>query len=77
MYLSRLTSKHQASIPRPVREALGLAAGDRVQFVFSEDDPGRIYIEKGPAADPDAAALEATLAPEWDSEEDDHAFGGL
>jgi AbrB family looped-hinge helix DNA binding protein len=77
MYLSRLTSKHQASIPRPVREALGLAAGDRVQFVFSEDDPGRIYIEKGPAADPDAAALEATLAPEWDSDEDDRAFAGL
>jgi len=76
MYSSRLTSKHQASIPRAVREALGLGAGDRVQFVFAEED-GRIYIEKGAATDPEAAALEATLAPEWDSEEDDRAFGGL
>ncbi|MFN0099007.1 MAG: AbrB/MazE/SpoVT family DNA-binding domain-containing protein [Gemmatimonadaceae bacterium] len=76
MYSSRLTSKHQASIPRAVREALGLGPGDRVQFVFLEDE-GRVYIEKGPATDPDVAALEATLAPEWDSEEDNHAFGGL
>ncbi len=76
MYISKLTSKHQASIPRAVREALGLEAGDRVQFLFSEDD-GRIYIEKGPDADPDVAALEATLSAEWESEEDDHAFGGL
>lgn len=76
MYSSRLTSKHQASIPRAVREALGLGPGDRVQFVFLEDE-GRVYIEKGPATDTEVAALEATLAPEWDSEEDNHAFGGL
>lgn len=76
MYSSRLTSKYQASVPRAVREALGLAAGDRVQFVFSDDD-GRIYVERGPSTDPEVAALEATLAPEWDSEGDDHAFGGL
>ena len=35
MSTSTLTSKGQITIPKPVRDALGLATGDRVQFVRS------------------------------------------
>lgn len=30
---SRITSKYQATIPRPVRESLGVSAGDSIAFV--------------------------------------------
>ena len=33
MSIATLTTKGQVTIPKPVREALGLAAGDRVEFV--------------------------------------------
>jgi len=36
--VSRLTSKYQATIPRPVRERLGVGAGDSIAFV-AEGDP--------------------------------------
>ena len=32
-----LTSKGQVTIPRPVRERLGLKTGDRIDFVFDPD----------------------------------------
>ena len=32
MPVSTLTIKYQATIPKPVREALQLAAGDRIEF---------------------------------------------
>ena len=34
---SALTSKGQATIPKPVRERLGLKAGDRVKFFIHSD----------------------------------------
>jgi antitoxin PrlF len=33
---SRLNSKGQVTLPREVRERLGLKQGDRVEFVFDE-----------------------------------------
>ncbi len=33
---AKITSKGQITIPKPVREALGLAAGDRVVFRIDE-----------------------------------------
>jgi len=71
---SKMTSKYQATIPRPVRDRLGLGAGDRIEFVIEEDG---VRVRKAIPADTELASLEATLAPEWDSEEDDVAFADL
>ena len=73
--MSRLTYKYQATIPRQVREALTLTAGDYVQFDINRD--GDVSIRKGQPRDAQLQALEATLAPEWDSEEDDTAYADL
>lgn len=35
-FTSRLTSKYQATIPREVRDALGLKSGDLVSFTLDE-----------------------------------------
>lgn len=41
MIESSITKKGQTTLPKPVREALGLRAGDRVRYVISE---GRVKI---------------------------------
>ncbi len=40
---STLTSKGQVTIPKAVRDRLGLEAGDRLRFYFQED--GRLVVE--------------------------------
>lgn len=75
MPVSTLTTKYQATIPRQVREVLQLAAGDRVEFLI--DRSGAVRLRKAPAAASELQALEATLAPEWDSEDDDLAYAEL
>ena len=75
MPTSTLTSKYQATIPKPIRDALELGAGDRVEFLVDHD--GAVRLRKALAADAELRALEATLAPEWNSPEDDDAFAGL
>lgn len=73
---SRLTTKYQATIPQPVREALGLKSGDSVQFEIGEN--GTVYLRKQTAFDAEyARALNATLASEWSSADDDAAYGDL
>ena len=43
MPTSTLTSKGQVTIPKPIRERLGLTAGSRLHFRFLED--GRLVVE--------------------------------
>lgn len=74
MPMSTLTSKYQATIPRPIRELLDLGAGDRIEFVI---EPSGVRLKKAAPPDPELTALESTLAPEWNSEEDDVAFADL
>jgi len=72
--VSRLTSKYQATIPRPAREALGLAPGDTVAFVVSG---GRVWLRRALPFDREfARAAEQTLG-EWQSAEDDEAYRDL
>jgi AbrB family looped-hinge helix DNA binding protein len=73
--MSTLTTKYQATIPRRVREVLHLAAGDRVEFLI--DHGGAVRVRKAPPAAAELQALEATLAPEWDSDDDDAAYANL
>jgi AbrB family looped-hinge helix DNA binding protein len=72
--VSTLTTKYQATIPRRVREVLQLAAGDRVEFLIYGQD---VRLRKAPSHSTELQALEATLAPEWDSDQDDGAYGDL
>jgi len=42
MSTATLTSKGQTTVPKEIREHLGLHAGDRIEFVIEED--GRVVI---------------------------------
>jgi antitoxin PrlF len=42
-----LTSKGQVTIPKEIREALNVEAGDRLDFVL--DAPGRVVVRAGTA----------------------------
>lgn len=73
---SRLTSKYQTTIPGPIREALGLKAGDSVVFELRE--PGVAYLRKLSPLDLEyARAASATLETEWLSDADEAAYGEL
>ncbi|HEX7122155.1 MAG TPA: type II toxin-antitoxin system PrlF family antitoxin [Gemmatimonadaceae bacterium] len=74
MPVSTLTSKYQATIPKQVREVLQLGAGDRIEFLI--DPSGEVCLRKAPPLG-ELQALEATLAPEWGSPDDDAAYASL
>ena len=38
MITSAITSKGQTTLPKPVREALGVGAGDRVRYVILDNE---------------------------------------
>jgi antitoxin PrlF len=72
---SRLTSKSQATVPAAVRKMLNLAPGDTV--LFEELEGGVIGLRKAAPLDLEfLAALEGTLS-EWNSANDDRAYGDL
>ncbi len=71
---SKLTSKYQATIPAPVRDALDLHAGDTIAF---DMENGEIRLRKAGQLDIQwAAALEGTMS-EWNGEEDEEAYRDL
>jgi AbrB family looped-hinge helix DNA binding protein len=71
---SRLTKKYQATIPEPVRNALGLQAGDSIVFDMEGNE---IRIRKATPLDLEfAKAVEGTLT-EWSSEADEEAYRDL
>lgn len=74
MHVSKLSAKGQVTVPREIREILGLKAGDMVAY---EVQNGSVILKR---AEPfDAAfhkALSATL-DEWVTPEDDEAFRDL
>jgi len=72
--VSRLTSKFQATIPLPVRTALGIGKGDAISF---EIDNGVVRLTRATPRDiAFAHAVEGTLS-EWNSAADDEAYRGL
>ncbi len=74
MPTSTMTSKYQATIPKQVRETLQLRARDSIDFTIEVD--GRVWLRKA-APSRELQALEATLAPEWNSANDDAAYNNL
>jgi antitoxin PrlF len=72
--MSRLTSKYQATIPRPVRERLGVGSGDSIAFVVEGD---RVWVRRAEPLDREfARALSGTLG-EWLSPADEEAYRDL
>jgi len=68
---SRVTSKYQATLPLPVRKALGIRPGDTVAY---EIEKGAVKLRRATPLDlAYARAVESTLT-EWDSAADDRAY---
>jgi antitoxin PrlF len=77
MITSKLTSKAQTTLPRPVRAALGVAEGDEVAYTI---EPGRVILSKAPArTSSDLRSAEDPFGTftEWDSEADRAAYAAL
>jgi AbrB family looped-hinge helix DNA binding protein len=74
MKASKLTSKYQATVPKEVREFLNLASGDGLQWEIEDD---HVVVKKLSKLDLEwHKAVEMTLQ-EWNSPEDDKAYGSL
>lgn len=67
---SKITSKSQTVIPRAVREKLGLAPGDMLDYI--ETDEGMV-IEKARMIEDDPFATFS----EWSSDADEKAYADL
>ena len=72
---SKITARGQATLPKRVREAAGLYAGDLIAFEVEGD---RVTLRKVPTRGDDAylRGLSQTLG-EWESEEDEEAWREL
>jgi len=74
MHTSRLSSKGQVTIPKEIREAIGLEPGNMIAY---EVQNGSVILSRVEAFDATFhEALSKTLE-EWDSPEDDEAFRDL
>ena len=74
MVASKVSSKGQVTIPKEVRETLGVKPGDLVEYEIRE---GVVYLKRVEPFDAEFhAALSHTL-DEWTSPEDDEAFRDL
>jgi AbrB family looped-hinge helix DNA binding protein len=74
MISSRITQKHQATIPTEVREVLDLHGGDFVGFEIHDK---RVVIRKVSPLDLESArGLQYTVS-EWFSKEDEKLYANL
>ena len=72
--ISRVSSKGQVTLPKKVREAIGVGPGDAVAYDLAE---GVVTVRRLEPIDlAFHAAVESTLA-EWGSKEDDEAYRDL
>ena len=69
--LSRVTSKYQATLPRPVREALGIGPGDSVAY---EIERGVVRLRRATPLDLAYAQAVSKTLTEWASKLDDEAY---
>ena len=75
--VTKLTSKHQTTIPAEVRQALNLGAGDLVEFLIEGET---VSIRKAEARISDELAfrlIQGQVLRDWDTPEDDEAFRDL
>lgn len=74
MHVTRVSSKGQVTIPKEVREALGLKPGDYVAYNVEE---GQVRLRRVPPFDRAFHAALANTLEEWASPADDEAYGDL
>jgi len=72
--ISKVTVKYQATIPREVREFLGVRQGDAVEYRIEK---GEVKLKRVTTPDTEyLKAIQKTLT-EWDTKADDAAFRDL
>jgi AbrB family looped-hinge helix DNA binding protein len=71
---SKLTVKHQATIPAPVRRKLGLKAGSRVGFVIRGSD---VILRRIDTPEIGLLKLQSESFADWNTPEADEAFRDL
>jgi AbrB family looped-hinge helix DNA binding protein len=74
MYISKISSKGQVTLPKEVREAVGLHPGDMIAYEVNDGVILLRHVESFDAAF--HAALSNTL-DEWATPEDEKAFRDL
>ncbi len=75
MYSFKLTSGNQVTLPKEVREALDIKAGEAVYFNIFRN--GRVAIGKAEPLDEEYYESLRQTFTEWNSKEDDEAFANL
>ena len=75
LMLVKITAKGQATIPRALREALGVKPGDTLAWAVDKDGVTRVRRVKAQDGEY-LQALQETLT-EWSSAEDDAAYANL
>ena len=74
VHISRVSSKGQVTLPKRVREAVGVRPGDTIVYDLSK---GTVTLRRLEPIDlAFHAGVESTLE-EWGSREDDEAYGDL
>jgi AbrB family looped-hinge helix DNA binding protein len=74
MFRSRITSKGQVTIPKPVREALELESGDAIVY---EIKGNTVTVRKARPFDAEWHDALATQLDEWNSPANDEAWNDL
>ena len=74
MKSGKLTIKHQVTIPRDVRQALGLKAGDEVTFALED---GRAVLRKVERSEIEWTRFLQAQMPEWDDPQEDAYWAEL
>jgi len=75
--VTRLTTKHQTTIPVEVRRALKLQAGDHVEFSVEGGTVTLRKAEPRPSDDLVFRLIQTHAMRDWDTPEDDEAFRDL
>ena len=72
--ISKVTIKYQATIPREVREFLGIKQGDTVAY---EIEAGEVKLRRATPLDLAYHGAVAATLTEWNSKTDDDAYRDL
>ena len=72
--ISKVTANCQATIPRDVREFLGVRRGDAVECPI---EFGEVKVKRATASAPAYLNAVQNTLTDWDSEADDEAFSDL
>ncbi len=72
--ISKVTTKYQATIPREIREFLGVRQGDAVAY---EIEDGEVKLRRASPLDLAYHGAVAATLTEWNSKADDDAYRDL